>query len=181
MLLNIKDFNILFWNLLALKDELLKPCSNDDNASIYSQFIKKSEKNKEKISLILDRFYSYNNQRILIDLVNNVEYSIIPNNKTKKEVITKEKKIEKVKYFHVSNMLINEKTKKIFEQEQKYLYYYIEELKEKNHKNLNSKELQIKNNIIKCKNFLSSILYNHRILEKNDFKKGTTNSIIDIL
>ena len=28
-------------------------------------------------------------------------------------------------------MLINEKTKKIFEQEQKYLYYYIEELKEK--------------------------------------------------
>ena len=39
----------------------------------------------------------------------------------------------------------------------------------------------MKNNIIKCKNFISSILYNYRILAKSDFNKGTTNNTMDIL
>ena len=39
----------------------------------------------------------------------------------------------------------------------------------------------MKNNIIKCKNFISSILYNYRILNKDDFEKGKTNNTMDIL
>ena len=39
----------------------------------------------------------------------------------------------------------------------------------------------MKNNIIKCKNFISSILYNYRILAKSDFNKGTTSNTMDIL
>ena len=46
---------------------------------------------------------------------------------------------------------------------------------------MDKKELIIKNNIIKCKNFLSSILYNYRILEKSDFNQGKTSNIINIL
>jgi hypothetical protein len=86
-----------------------------------------------------------------------------------------------VKYFHINELLFNEKSKEIFSLKQKYFYYNIEELKEKDFKNINPKELQIKNNIIKCKNFFSLILYNYRILEKNDFNKGKTNNIMDIL
>ena len=57
-----------------------------------------------------------------------------------------------MKYFHVSELLFNEKSKKLFSLEQKYFYYHINELNEKNYENKNPKELQIKNNIIKCKN-----------------------------
>ena len=81
----------------------------------------------------------------------------------------------------MSQLLFNEKSKQLFSLEQKKFYYHIKELKEKDFKDINPKELLIKNNIIKCKNFISSILYNYRILEKSDFIKGKTNNTMDIL
>ena len=98
---------------------------------------------------------------------------------SKKKIIENKKEI--VKYFHFSQILFNEKSKKLFSLEQKPFYYHIKELKEKDFKDINPKELLMKNNIIKCKNFISSILYNYRILEKSDFNKGTTNNVMDIL
>jgi len=39
----------------------------------------------------------------------------------------------------------------------------------------------MKNNIIKCKNFISSILYNYRTLEKDDFNENAINNTMNIL
>ena len=163
MLLNMEEFNILFWNLLACKEEELKPNSEKINTSIYKKFISKTENNKKCISVLLEKLCSSKNLKLLSTLVKD------------------NTKVEKVRYFHVSEILINEKVKNIFDLEQKYFYYHIEEIKENNYKNTDLKELQIKNNIIKCKNLFISILYNHRILDKIDFNKGTTNSVMDIL
>ena len=196
MLLNIKEFNSLFSNLFNFKDDLLEPFAqknkNDENISPnnndyskYIEFKKRSETNKKYILIALKKIRSTDNLKVLSDLLGKVEYSI-STYQTKTEglfskVKTIEEKKEIVKYFHVSQLLFNEKSKKIFSLEQKKYYYHIDELKEKNFKNINPKELLMKNNIIKCKNFLSSILYNYRILEKNDFNKDKTNNIMDIL
>ena len=185
MLINIKEFNSLFLNLLTCKDELLKPNPQKNIESKYSEFKTRCENNKKFISVILKKLNSSSNLKLLSDLVNKVEYSITTSITRRDSIFSKnkitEEKKEKVQFFHVSELLFNEKSKKIFSLEQKYFYYHIKELNEKDFPNINQKELQIKNNIIKCKNFLSSILYNYRILEINDFNKGTTNNIMDIL
>ena len=185
MLLNIKDFYFLLKNLFDFKDEIIKPISQNNNASMYAKFTDKSEKNNKTIKILLDKFNNSRNFKLLLDLVNDNEY-IIKTSKTKIEglfpkTIINEEKIEKVKYFHISELMFNEKSKKIFDIEQTYNYYHLEELKEKNFKNMNLKELQQKNNIIKCKNFFSSILYNIRNLDKINFSHGTTKNVIDIL
>ena len=97
------------------------------------------------------------------------------------KTIANVEKRKKVKYVHISELLFNEKPKKIFDVKQTFNYYHIEELKENNFKNMNLKELQQKNNIIKCKNFFSSILYNIRYLDKINFNHETTQNVIDIL
>ena len=73
-------------------------------------------------------------------------------------------------------MLVNNKYKYIFNSNQKSYHFSIKELKEcKNEEDIN------KNNIIKVKNFFSSLLCNYRQLVKTDFDEGTTNNTIDIL
>ena len=186
MLLNIKEFNSLFENLFNLKDELLAPNIQKDENLLHNKYEKyknREEKNKKYISVCLKKLKSPDNFKILSDLIKKIEYSITTT-KTKgeglfsKTKINEEKK-EKVYYFHVSQLLFNEKSKKIFSLAQKYYYYHIKELNEKDYKNEDPKELLIKNNIIKCKNLFSSILYNYRILEKSDFNNNKT--IMDIL
>ena len=185
ILLNIKEFYSLFKNILAFKGELLKSNFTNNNTSIYIKFRDKSEKNIKSISILLDKLTYSSNYKVLSDLVNEVDNSIKISRAKSDAPISRTniygEKIKKVEYFHVSYLLFNEKPKKIFELEQKNNYYHIEELKEKNFNNLNLKDLQMKNNIIKCKNFFSSILYNIRNLEKINFNKGTTKNIIDIL
>ena len=187
MLLNIKQFNSLFSNLMEFKDDLLKPEENNNDKSQknieskYDEFKNKSEINKQYLLKISERLNSSNHLKLLSDLVNRKETIKTKNeNSLSKSKINEDKK-QIVKYFHINELLFNEKSKEIFSLKQKYFYYNIEELKEKDFKNINPKELQIKNNIIKCKNFFSLILYNYRILEKNDFNKGKTNNIMDIL
>ena len=186
MLLNIKDFYFLFKNLFQFKEEIIKPFSqNNDNTSIYAKFTDKSKINIKSILALLDKLNDSEIFKILLSLVNENEYTV-KTTKTKTEglfpkTIINEEKLKKVKYFHVSELLFNEKPKKIFDVKQTFNYYHIEELKENNFKNMSLKELQQKNNIIKCKNFFSSILYNIRYLDKINFNHETTQNVIDIL
>ena len=191
ILLNIKEFYSLFSTLLKFKDILLKQKEEKNNKvqnninSKYIEFKNKSEKNVKLILSAVEKLNSKNNLKMLTDLINKKEYSIISEKIKGSKVFKKskiiEEKREKIKYFHVSELLFNKKSKELFSLEQKYFYYHIKELKEKDSQNKNPKELQTKNNIIKCKNFISSILYNYRNLEKNDFNKNTINNFMDIL
>ena len=192
ILFNIQEFNALYMNLVKYKNKLFpeqkeKPPDNiptpkNERELKYLELKKRSESNKKKIKLGIEKIKSPDNFSLLTKLVNQVEYDI---KKTeiksegffsKKKVIEEKKEI--VRYFHISQLLFNEKSNQIFSLEQKKFYFHIKEIKEKDRK---TKELITKNNIIKCKNFLSSILYNYRILDKNDFNKGTTNNTTSIL
>jgi len=185
ILLNIKQFNALFTNLdknnkLLLPEGESKNASND--SSKYSELKKRTESNKKKILLAIKKIKDEDNLKLLSKLVTQIEYSV-KTIEIKKEGFFSKKKIieerkEKVKYFHISQLLFNEKSNKIFSLEQKKFYYHIKEIKEKERK---TQEMIMKNNIIKCKNFISSILYNYRILNKDDFEKGKTNNTMDIL
>ena len=188
MLFNIQEFNALYNNLMKYQNKLF-PDVKDNNktpenerASKYSELKKRSESNKKKIKLAIEKIKSPDNFDILKKLVSQVDYSIkrteIKSDGFFSKKKIKEEKKEIVRYFHISQLLFNEKSKQIFSLEQKKFYYHIKEIKEKDRK---TKELITKNNIIKCKNFLSSILYNYRILDKSDFNKGTTNNTINIL
>ena len=194
ILLNIHDFNSLFFNLVKFETKLLETPTqnktqenkNDQNKpSIYSDLKNRSEKNKRFTLLALKKLKSPDNFKLLTEIINKVDYSITTTEVKSEGLFSKKKIIENkkeiVKYFHFSQILFNEKSKKLFSLEQKPFYYHIKELKEKDFKDINPKELLMKNNIIKCKNFISSILYNYRILEKSDFNKGTTNNVMDIL
>ena len=164
ILLNIHDFNSLFFNLVKFETKLLETPTqnktqenkNDQNKpSIYSDLKNRSEKNKRFTLLALKKLKSPDNFKLLTEIINKVDYSITTT-EVKSEGLFSKKKIMP-------------------------FYYHIKELKEKDFKDINPKELLMKNNIIKCKNFISSILYNYRILEKSDFNKGTTNNVMDIL
>ena len=75
-------------------------------------------------------------------------------------------------FFLISDIKINEKYKKAFKLEEKDQNFRIEELKE-----VNNESESIKNNIIRVKNSICSILYNYQYLIKNDFPEGTTGDI----
>ena len=196
ILLNLKEFNSLFLNLVKLKSVLLEPkIKNKKDAekeeisqkNINPKYLKlktKYEKNIKNILTAVKKIKSPDNFKLYQDILQKIDYSITTTTEKTEGFFSKKKvteiKKEKVKYFHVSELLFSEKSEKLFSLEQKKFYYHIKELKEKDFKNMSPKELLIKNNIIKCKNFLSSILYNYRILEKSDFNKDKTSNIIDI-
>ena len=75
-------------------------------------------------------------------------------------------------FFLISDIKINEKYKKVFKLEEKDQNFRIEELKE-----VNNESESIKNNIIRLKNSICTILYNYQYLIKNDFPEGTTGDI----
>ena len=183
ILLNIKEFNALFMNLMMHYQEICAPEKEvEGTQSKYGELKKRSESNKKKILLAVDKLKTPESCELLSKIVNKVDYSVIKK-EIKKEGLFGKKKVleekkEKVQYFHISQLLFNEKSKKMFSLEQKNYYYHIKEIKEKDRK---TEEMIMKNNIIKCKNFLSSILYNYRILNKNDFISGSTSNTMDIL
>ena len=111
------------------------------------------------------------------DVDNNITKSGFFNfGKKKKEKQEDIKDKDVVKYFLVSNLLINDKYKNIFNSKIKTYHYSTKELKEcKNDEDL------FKNKIIKIKNFFSSLLCNYRQLVKTDFDEGTTDKTLDIL
>jgi hypothetical protein len=146
---------------------------------------KKIEKNNRLILMALDKINSEDNIKILNNLLLHDDFTIVKKNIvveggglfSKKKNKTIERKIQNIHYFHVSQLLFNDRYEKIFALEQKKPYYHIKELKDLQ----NNKELINKNNVIKAKNFLSSILYNYRILVKSDFDEKNITKTEKIL
>ena len=199
MLLNIYEFNAIFQNLSNHQEELLS--IKKEKKSFFGNIFKgnkdkekskngeenKKEKNQnennekyKKLIIAIQKLQSSDNYKFLQDLVKRKEYTLIENdNKDDKKKKKVEEKKENKYYFHISKLLFNDKYKKIFSLEQKKAYYHIDEKKEMpSNSNLSKNELST---IVKAKNFLSSILYNYRILVKTDFNEGTTNETVDIL
>ena len=162
ILLNIDEFNAIYKTLI----------NNVDNKNMD---LKKLMKTLNKIK---------NDAKSLDKLLKPHDYTPILKDIKSTGILTKKKNVieEKkniIKYFHISELLFNDKYKQLFSLEKKIPYHHIKEIKET--KEITNKELINKNNIIKAKNFISSILYNYRILVKSDFNIGTINNTFNIL
>ena len=149
--LSFDDFYVLIQNINKSKDKL---------------FI---NENTKILEIIFNKINKSNNIALLEKIKKNKEYeniSIISKNKSKK---TKkdEQKIEIKKYFLFNKLIVNEKYSYILDlnlEEKPYLS--LKELE----KNETKEEIE-KNNIIKVKNIISSILYNYQTLKYFNIKK----------
>ena len=203
MCFNIYDIKCILNNLQKKKDIIFK---DKEKTGLYKTFEKLCNKNNvaflnglvEKQDKELEIEVDKNNDDNLnysTSLTNNVKEEIIKsmnednnnNNKNtktgffsfgrkKKDKVEEPNPTDAVRYFLISNLLINDKHKNIFDSNLTTYHYSIKELKE-----CKNKEDISKNEIIKIKNFLSSLLCNYRQLVKTDFDEGTTDKIIDIL
>ena len=156
-------------NLVEKQDkelEIEKDKKNDDSLS-YSTSL--TTNLKEELAKTKKEENNNNNNK-------NTKTGFFNFGKKKKDKVEERKPTDAVKYFLLSNLLINGKYKNIFNSSIKTYHYSIKELKECK----NEEELS-KNKIIKIKNFLSSLLCNYRQLVKTDFDEGTTDKILDIL
>ena len=111
-----------------------------------------------------------------IDKNKNVKTGLFGFVRKKKEKVEEPKPLEAIKYYLISNLLINDKYKNIFNSSIKTYHFSTKELKECK----NDEEI-LANKIIKIKNFFSSLLCNYRQLVKTDFDEGTTYKTLDIL
>ena len=156
-------------NIFPKKDNKNK----NDNKNINDN-LAKLEKTFEKLS-------NKKNKEIIKKTKNNPEFEMIDvprYNKKKKEIIEHKqvKGRQIIKYYLISQLSFNEKYTNIFNIKQDKKYFNLPELK-----NLNNEEDNMKNNIIKVKNFFCIILYNYRMLVKTDFEEGKAEKIISIL
>ena len=175
--LNIDEFNAIFKNLNNNKDKLLHYEGNKNSIN-NKENIAKKEKNYRLIKMALDRISIEDNYNLLKELLMHKDFTPIKKEKNVEGIFSKKKqileiKVKKIQYFHISQLLFNDKYKKIFSLEQKNPYYHIKEIKDK--------EKAKENNVIKAKNFISTILYNYRMLVKSDFGEGTTENTSSIL
>ena len=129
-----------------------------------------------------EKLYSSTNKKLLEELINNedVEFTQkeVKNRKSfKKNKLDFENVRKKVNYYLLTSLIANDQYKELFHlQLDQTPNYTIKELKK-----TNSPEEIEKNNIIKVKNFFSSLLYNYRKLIKTDFDQGTISNTVDIL
>ena len=151
---SLDDFLVLLSNMNNCKNKLF------------------NNKNAINLEKTFNRFFSTNNQKIIDELKEKEEFEKIVNEKKKKE--KKGRKI--LKFFLFTDLLVNNKYLKLFKFEQNKPNFTLKELQQTQNEN----ERQ-KNNVIKIKNFLSSLLYNYRTLVKTDFDEGTTLNTIKIL
>ena len=200
---NIFDIKCLLENMNNCKEEIFK---NDKNSGLYKTFNKLYNNKKNLIILndlvnqqenILKNIGNGSNNSSInynssTDKSNIIEEKDINMNSptinrsitsffgfgksNKKAEIQPSKSPCIIKYYLITDLLINDNYKNIFNPIQKNYHFSIKELKEcKNEEDIN------KNIIIKVKNFFSSLLCNYRQLVKTDFDEGTTYKTIDIL
>ena len=153
-------------------DDLLVLISNMENCQDKLFAEKSSNKGVGYLKITFERLLGESSKAILDELKTTEEFEVIKSEKKKKD--KQGKKI--LNYFLFTNLLINNKYKKMFSIVQERPNFTLKELKNTS----NDKERE-KNNIIKIKNFLSSLLYNYRTLVKTDFDDGTTVNTIRIL
>ena len=105
--------------------------------------------------------------------------------KKKKEIKeykeTKGRKI--IKYFLISNIILNQNYSKLINFTQEKKFFNLKEIntEETDENNNNNNKENIQNKIIKIKNFLCTILYNYRTLVKTDFEEDKISNTISIL
>ena len=170
-LTNNKKSNAIINDLIAEQDKMLKDTGSNNSSINY--YINNSESN-----IIEDEEVNLNNLNSITNLNKTSSFFDFSIGKKKNNTISKgPPKINGImKYYLITDLLVNNKFKYIFDSNQKSYHFSIKELKEcKNEEDIN------KNNIIKVKNFFSSLLCNYRQLVKTDFDEGTTNNTIDIL
>ena len=165
-------------------------CFTIDDLSIILEVMNKNKKiifSDDSIPEIInlqktfEKLYSKKCKEIIEKIKNNPEYEIIEipiYHKKKKEIIDikKQKGRKIVKYFLISDIIFNEKYTKIYNIKQDTSYFNLPELK-----NVGTEEEIMKNNVIKVKNFFSTILYNYRMLVKTDFEDKNIINTISIL
>ena len=152
-------------------DDLLVLISNMDKCKDILFVDKKIIKTISYLQITFEKLLIDTNQNILNELKESAEFEIIKDKKKKEK---QGKKI--LNFFLFTDLLVNNKYKKMFSLTQERPNFTLKELKSTQ----NESERQ-KNNIIKIKNFLSSLLYNYRTLVKTDFDDGTTVNTIKIL
>ena len=165
-------------------------CFTIDDLSIIIETMDKNKKNifsdhsNPDIVILEKTFEKLNSKKckeIIKKIKNNPEYEIIEipiYNKKKKEIINtkKQKGRQIIKYFLLSDIQFNEKYTQIYNIQQEAKYFNLPELKD-----VGTDEEIMKNNIIKVKNFFSTILYNYRMLVKTDFDINKISNTISIL
>lgn len=155
---NINDIACLLENVHNCRKIFFPPNDNNSNTIV----LKKS----------FEKLYDNNiNQLIIKDLKNakNFEKLDAKNNEG-------ESKIPIIQYYLVTDFLYNNKYKHLFCLNQKTPQFNIKELTD-----IKNKEENYKNNVIKVKNYFSTLLYNYRTLVETDFEEGTTSNLINIL
>ena len=136
-----------------------------------------------------EKLNSTKSRKLLDELKNKEEIEATPKDISKprrslkrakvkeKENIDNGNEKKKTNYFLLTSLVANDKYKELFELKlDKKPNFTIKELK----KTDNESDIKL-NNIIKVKNFFSSLLYNYRKLIITDFDQGTTSNTTDIL
>lgn len=116
-----------------------------------------------------------NNMNKLNEIKKNKFYEDIQNENLKKSKNNKINRIELKKFFLIKKTLINEKYSYISDMNLEKKYYNIKELK----RTQTLKDID-KNNIIKVKNLICSILYNYRFLNIIKYKKNKVYDSISL-
>ena len=130
-----------------------------------------------KLEKTIEKLMNKNNQNLLNTILSEGNKSEL-DLKSKKRVSKVYKNFEPLKlhYFLETSFLYNEKYKNLFEIEQNNPNFTLKELN-----STADEESNMKNNIIKVKNFFSSLLYNNNKLVKTDFGEGKTKNTKTIL
>ena len=150
--------------------------------------------NPESVTIkkTLDRLMTKNSKKVIQKIIDKEKNNTIINDKQKKDsdkhlTLTKKsssnslnpfenKPGTKLYYFLFTDLLTNDDYKKLFQISQPTKSFSIKELKD-----LSNEENVIKNNIIKVKNFICSLLYNFDKLVKTNFDPGTIGNTEKIL
>jgi hypothetical protein len=114
--------------------------------------------------------------RKLIGFKKTVEKLLLKDNQTMLNSLLEQEKNNKTRiYILMTDLLTNEKYTKLLNIEQTTPNFSLKEIKSL------TEEAMAQNDIIRVKNFFSSLLYNYKKLNKPDFDEGTAGNTISIL
>ena len=144
-------------------------------------FTNDKDSDLKNLKITFEKLNNSKNRDIIKKVKNNVSYEIIevPVYDKKKKKILEYKKVngrQIVKYYIVSELSFNQKFSNLFQISQPTKYFNLPELK-----NMENDEENLRNNIIKVKNFFCTILYNYRMLIKTDFEEDKITNTVSIL
>ena len=131
-----------------------------------------------KLEKTVEKLMNKNNQNALNSLISLDENKSLQELKTRRRGSKVERHFDPLKlhYFLITSFLYNEKYKSLFEIEQNTPNFTLKELN-----STPDEKSTIENNIIKVKNFFSSLLYNNNKLVRADFEEGKMKNTKTIL